>query len=436
MKFTFEKILFCSAVISIPFDIVFHVGIVRLTTTEILFSLAMLFWCVQCFMQRREIILTPSIIPMLVFVGACLLSGAYASQKIVVVRETVQFLWMFCLFIFLINQSYDKEMFGVIVSLLMIAGVVVSLFGVYQYFIVREPVDFLISQSRLRAFGFYDQPNTLGNFLAGIIPLGIGFHVISLSKCNDKNVSQYFSWGNSTILLTVLFILSFALVVTFSRGSWAGLFFGMVCFCLAMRKYLRFASLQMPLLFAMIAIVIAVVDISSQDDTINRSFSNRQRILLAGTAIAMFRDHPITGVGSGNFQYCLPEYSTAELDTMLRQSYDEVRKTWYFDPGKKPDTELAHNVVLQVAAETGAVGIISFCLLFGVFFLQAWQQLKDSTMETEGIIRSTCLTSVVALLGAGMFGWPFSHGIQELLMVTMAFSTSSKMQGKSCVEII
>jgi O-antigen ligase len=172
--------------------------------------------------------------------------------------------------------------------------------------------------------------------------------------------------------------------------------------------------------------VVVSVDISHQEGVINRSFSNRLRFLLTESAFSMFRDYPLIGVGSGNFSYRLPEYTSPELDTLLRQNYDGIRQMWYYDPAKKPDIELAHNVIVQVMAETGVAGTVGFMFLFGMLFRRSWRYLKISKLKSESIVRTASLSTAITLFVVGMFGWPFSHGTQEVLMIALGFAMSSK----------
>jgi putative inorganic carbon (hco3(-)) transporter len=79
--------------------------------------------------------------------------------------------------------------------------------------------------------------------------------------------------------------------------------------------------------------------------------SIRGRTAEAGAAWAMFMDHPLTGVGLGNFSGHYQEYA--------RNLGIEVKRV-----ERQP-----HNLFLEVAAETGIPGLFAFgALIGGAFF--------------------------------------------------------------------
>lgn len=426
MTRSIENILLCAGLLLIPFDMVFQAGPARVTFAEAALSFAMAAWLARALVDRRRVSLPPALLPIALFVGASFASAAYAAERIIVVREGVQFLWLFALYICVYDMCSAREMFPALTGLLLASGAVAAAAGVYQHFFVREPFDFLISESRLRAHGFFAQPNTLGSFLAGLLPMTLGCYLLSRPDAARGADSRRGAWSNPVLLAGGLFLLSLALLMTFSRGSWLGLAAGALCFVLAVRPHVRFAALRVPLLAAAAAVLVVALSMAGQDRGIDRAFSNRQRILLAGSAAAMFADQPLTGIGSGNFRTRLPEYSSRELDTLLRQSYDPALGNWRYDPAREVEVELAHNVILQLAAETGLVGLCSFAWLFGALLVRAGRFARGAATQRERIIRSSCLAAVCALLFGGMFGWPFSHGVQELLMVTLAVATGPR----------
>ena len=88
----------------------------------------------------------------------------------------------------------------------------------------------------------------------------------------------------------------------------------------------------------------ALTDLGGTDIGTDPSLRYRQAETAAG--IAMFLDHPLTGVGYGNYKTIYPEYSR-QLGT------DLVRKP-----------REAHNLYLETAAETGIPGTIALVAVF------------------------------------------------------------------------
>ena len=86
-------------------------------------------------------------------------------------------------------------------------------------------------------------------------------------------------------------------------------------------------------------------------------------------ALQMFLDHPLLGVGPTGYQ-----------TAMLRDGYAQAFLPWY--PANAGGVEQAHNWPLQVAAETGIVGIAS--LLW--FFVSSWRKSLALRRSDSGIV--------------------------------------------------
>jgi O-antigen ligase len=430
MKVSLSISLLYLAVASIPFDLAFTLGGVRVTPTEILFSLALVVWLPKIMRTPRVIVSSPYFVPLLFFLAVCLLSILSAQNRFVTLRETVQFAWLFALFYFVGYEVKERTKTLTLWSLLLIAGLIVALVGIYQYFFAREPIHFLIAETRLRAHGIFDQPNPFGSYLIGIILFLFGFYFLAekYAPQNERLGGIYKVFFNKTIILVSLFILSVTLVATFSRGSWVGLLCGIIALYYFYRKKIRSAPFVMLIGVIGIAAVLVIADVSLQPQHTGRSFSNRQRVLLLKAAVQMAREHPWLGVGFGNFPDRLPEYASAELMESMQFDYDKISKEWFVNPNKKPDIEIVHNTFLQVVAETGIFGLATFAWLIFVYYRRALKCLRESVDQHEYYIRATALASATAIFCSGLFGWPFSHGVQEVLMISMALAISPPIE--------
>jgi putative inorganic carbon (HCO3(-)) transporter len=433
-KISYYILLF--GIIAIPFDIVWKVNMVRMTLAEILLSLGMLLTLIDVARYHRNLLNKKYLIPVLVFLAACALSIIAAQNKLVAMRETLQFVWMCGLFLYILNESQKRNIFYPLAAILISIAAVISVVGLYQYFFVREPIHFLINATRLRAHGFYAQPNTLGGFLSGIIPLLFGLYFISF---NGSETTSNFGWikrylYNKSIILTALFIISAGLMVTYSRASWIGLFGGILVLAYTLRKKISWKRYIIPVGIIGMLTVVLLLDVSRShldveesiiDNLVaDRGFSNSQRSMLIGVAISIIRDHPIGGVGIGNFQSRLPEYASPELINSMLVDYNDSTKSWYINHNKKFDVEIVHNMPLQVVVETGIVGLAALLWVFFIYFRAAFARLKIASTTQELFIRNALLVSVIAILISGLFGWPFSHGIQEVMIINMALSVS------------
>jgi putative inorganic carbon (hco3(-)) transporter len=82
----------------------------------------------------------------------------------------------------------------------------------------------------------------------------------------------------------------------------------------------------------------------------------RTTVMLA--ALAVFRDHPLLGVGPGQYKYYALEYSNNNPDIQFRQL---------------ETTRRAHSLYLETAAELGALGLTAFLAIVLHLMYRLWR---------------------------------------------------------------
>lgn len=83
---------------------------------------------------------------------------------------------------------------------------------------------------------------------------------------------------------------------------------------------------------------------------------NSERLLMWQSAWDMFRDHPLTGVGLGN--------------------YKEQYYTQYISPAAKEQTVHAHSNIMHLAATTGLLGVGAYIAMFGYFLYESFRKWR------------------------------------------------------------
>jgi O-antigen ligase len=81
-------------------------------------------------------------------------------------------------------------------------------------------------------------------------------------------------------------------------------------------------------------------------------------------ALSMFEDSPWLGVGFGNYAVAYPKYSLPKWDDPLGH---------------------AHNYYLNVLAEAGILGLVTFLILWGAIFWQAWRGVRTARGWAIGV---------------------------------------------------
>lgn len=193
---------------------------------------------------------------------------------------------------------------------------------------------------RLR--GLYGHPMTLAGFLLTSLPILYCF--LLDWKQNRK-----------TLFVTIVFFLiSFTgLLLNGTRGAWLA-----IAVTLPLVTVLYDRSIKKILFLVVFAFGTSLVFFNSpqlqnraESITSTTLQSNTERLLMWNSAYEMFKDHPVLGVGIG-------QYSSKYLNE-------------YKSPEAKEKQNHCHNNFLQMLAENGLVGFIGFCLLFGYILLSS-----------------------------------------------------------------
>ena len=107
-------------------------------------------------------------------------------------------------------------------------------------------------------------------------------------------------------------------------------------------------------------------------------------------ALNVFRDHPIFGVGPGQYS---PFYSISyHMNPEIAFRYI-------------PKSRRAHNLYAELAAETGILGLTVFCSIFSWLLYRLWQARRRWARSRPDLanLATTFVFSIAAYLGTAMF---------------------------------
>lgn len=201
------------------------------------------------------------------------------------------------------------------------------------------------------------------SFLKGTIMLGTMLYIILLPamaiftiNANNSKYQRIYSG-----ICTIVSLLAFVYLNT--RGAWLALFpvliFIILYYVQTWKKKIAIISCMCLLLGAGI---MASPTFSSRVQSISNSDGKQQsvneRFLMWHSALQMGMDHPLMGVGMGNYE----------------TQYQQV----YISPlAKEPEQKHAHNNFMQFFAENGIVGLFAYLALLTAFFTWSWKRRKN-----------------------------------------------------------
>lgn len=239
----------------------------------------------------------------------------------------------------LYNSVTGRRQLDTLIVLVVLAGTVVSFYGVLQYIFgwgyqSSAWVDSdMFSSITFRVPSTLDNPNMLGQYLLLTIPLG-GACLLGAK-----------TWGKRVFYLCCCGIMCLCMILTFSRGAWLALLFAGAIFVLFLNPRL---ILLAP--FALIALYFVLPDtvitrFTSIGDLTDNSTSYRVYIWMG--VLAMLKDYWLCGIGPGDaaFNMVYPAYSYSSIDAPH-----------------------SHNLFLQMVCDAGICALVVFFLLLFHYF--------------------------------------------------------------------
>jgi O-antigen ligase len=129
-------------------------------------------------------------------------------------------------------------------------------------------------------------------------------------------------------------------------------------------------------------------------------------------ALAMYRDHPVNGVGVRAFRKAYVKYAEPD-DIHYIQGGDETR------------AHQAHNFVLEFMADTGTIGLLGF-LAAVVFGIRYWHSLGDHSRQQAFPYAVALLAIVFPLNSYFAFFGVYMMSVTWVLVGLMTAATLNK----------
>jgi len=270
------------------------------------------------------------------------------------------------LYAFLSGRNLGTETLRALTFGLAAGTAVTTIYAQYQYWVVIPrlrvwmPAQGLPEPFPAANANFYSA-NCYAPFVASIILLSAGL------------MRGEFSTRRRIIVLGLLLALSMALLLTESRSTIGllAIFFIAAFSAEPNRKqYIRLPfGLMASIGFVLLCVLIATVDWKELS-----SVAIVGRLSIWRASLAMIRDHWVLGVGLGRFGEFFPSYQLTD----------------YY-------TRYPHNLLLEIFAETGIVGVSSFMLFVGVSVLSVRRDssnLKSFAVAALGLLLTHSLGDI------------------------------------------
>jgi O-antigen ligase len=227
-----------------------------------------------------------------------------------------------------------------------------------------------------RVSGTMDWPNTAGAYLATLTSIAF---ILFISN-GDKRLNL--------LSLSAVFAGFISLILTYSRGAWIALLTALMIGILIARSKKRLGSAEIIRLASIVLVIIAIIVPFIQDiiERLNQIYPTQgalaDRISLMIIARDMIIAHPIFGVGVNTFVEVMRYYDTTGLS--------------YSFPYP------VHDIYLQIASETGLVGLGLF-LVFVVKIFKEFYQVAKSSDSFISPFAIALMSGAIAILVSNLF---------------------------------
>ena len=376
-------------IVAVPFGTVQQVrlGVMNVGLTEALLALTVGSWLMHLAIRREVVpqrVTWPALFwPLAVFVGVLFLSSLVTWSLQHSVKELLK--WLEVLLVYLLAAlGVDDRWARALVLTAVITGGLAALQGVYQFLFRVGPEGFILFDRFMRAYGTFEQPNPYGGYLGLTLPVALGLVVVAALGLGRW--SRGWRWFTLAMAGVCAAVMLAALVMSWSRGAWLGFGAAVVGMAVALVvKSGRVAVLGV-ILVALVAYVLlagglarippslvqrfsdfvpylGVSDVRGVEVT-DANFAVIERVAHWQAAWKMWTDHPWLGVGVGNYEPVYTRYALPQ---------------WQLPLGH------AHNYYLNIAAETGIVGLGAYLSLWGVALLQTWRLVRRGSGWELGV---------------------------------------------------
>lgn len=133
--------------------------------------------------------------------------------------------------------------------------------------------------------------------------------------------------------------------------------------------------------------------------------SDGGRTMIWRLTARMIADHPLAGVGAGNFPIRIPEYYALPEADMAAVHTD----TW-----SRP-----HNDFLHVAAEKGLPGLAAFAGMFAAALFSAVATVRRATAPRDGRLAAFLAMAVVSYLVSSCFDFPLERVSHQVVLAVL-----------------
>ncbi len=344
------------------------------------------FWVLLTLSDDAKTKLTPIHLLVLLYWGIATIATALSPVKVAAFTGWTKLTLYLLLFALSARILRSPRLRSWVITLYLHVALIVSVYGLRQWFFgAKALATWVDPESPLskitRVYSYLGNPNLLAGYLLPAV-------VLSLMA-----VFAWRGWVAKTLAVTMFCVNAACLVLTFSRGGWIGLLVSVFAilvllvywWSVQLPPFWRTWSLPILLVSLSLLLLLALLFVEPVRERVFSIFAGREdssnnfRINVWAAVVEMIRDRPILGIGPGNtaFNKIYPLYQRPRFNALS-----------------------AYSILLEIAVETGLIGLACFIWLFLVTLNQGILQLQRlrSQSNREGFWLMGAIATLLGML--------------------------------------
>ncbi|MBR4030868.1 MAG: O-antigen ligase family protein, partial [Clostridia bacterium] len=402
----------CFAVKNISLSLLLYITVLPFMPTMVMVAGAIalcLILGVKTHLFRERIDFSGTSLNFFVFLMMAMLSWGVVNSydKLSSLKSVMVYIAFMLVYYLIVRLINSKEKLVKAFSLLTVASLVCSLYGIYQYFNPAELQVWqdseMFSEISGRIVSFFENPNVYGEYLILIIMI---------------NVALFATLKRPLLKICTLILLALSglcMILTYSRGCWIGIALAVALFLFIYSKkvFLLFAVLGVVgLFFLPESVMTRLLSIGNLADS-----STSYRVYIWQGTMNMLKDFWVTGIGVGT------------------SAFNHVYPIYAFGAISAPHP---HNLYLLLLSEMGILGLLVFVVLMIMMLKKLFVTANKSKDKTISAYSAALFSALVGFLVQGIFDnvW-YNYRVFLLFWIIVGLSGAvclihKKMEDKKC----
>jgi O-antigen ligase len=357
----------------------------------------LLAWLARIVLSGRvNLVRTPLNLPILLYSAALVIAvilSPFKMHSLSAFREE----WLLLIFFLIVNNVKEEKGVEKLLTILIAVSTVVGLYAIWQHY---SGMDLYRNESLeprggvFISLGFFSHHLTFGGYLMLVFLPASALFLLARGSGLRRIID-----------FCAPMVLGFSLVFSYARSAWLGAVMGILAFgALKGRKFV----LLMMVGICVLALLIYVIEPTSwervKEINLAKDKPESTRIRLWQTSIAMIKDSPVWGVGLGGWGVLFDKYKVE---------------------GAYAATCHPHNDYLNVAVNTGLLGLLAYLSIWAVFLYSTVRSvLKNTSSRLARSVQMGGIVAIVAFLFAGLLQCYYTDAeVNMLLMFILGLTT-------------